>query len=203
MKLSHGRWAGLVLSAGAVLVSILGAEFALRLFLPDNIDRQSIALHVKQDLPGLRPEILYERDALGLRRLSLDPAHKPPGAVRILCIGASTTDQPTQDTANTWCGLLQVELTELFTGRGLVIETATLAQGGWLVPDLVARISKPLDTLQPDIVIVLMGINDLAFNGGPDYVYKGLSARLASIDRHDPGPEAPHQAWCETFSQLC
>jgi lysophospholipase L1-like esterase len=173
------------------------------LFFPDNIDRQSIALHVKQDLPGLQPEILYERDALGLRRLSLNPNYKPADAIRILCVGASTTDQPTQDTANTWCGMLQLKLTELFSDRGVGIETATLAQGGWRVPDLVARINDRIDTLQPDIVIVLMGINDLAFNGGPGYVYTGLSDRLAAIGHRDSSLKSSFWGRCEAVSYLC
>jgi len=192
-----------VVSVLAVLVLVMGVEFALRLFAPMSPDGGPISLHVRQALPGLRQEILYERDALGLRRLSLDPAHKLPGAVRILCVGASTTDQPTQDTATTWCGLLQLKLVERFSGRDVVIETATLAQGGWRVPDLVWRMSNQVDGLRPDIVIVLMGINDLAFNGGPDYVYTGLSDRLASIDRRDPGLKSGFWTRCETFSQLC
>jgi hypothetical protein len=173
------------------------------LFFPANIDRQSIALHVKQDLPGLQPEILYERDALGLRRLTLNPNHKPAGTIRILCAGASTTDQPTQDTANTWCGLLQLKLTERFSNRGVSIETATLAQGGWRVPDLIARMNDQIGILQPDIVIVLMGINDLAFNGGPGYLYTGLSDRLAAIGHRDSSLKSGFWGQCEAVSYLC
>lgn len=203
LKLSYGRWAVLALSAGAVLLSVLVAEFALRLFVPANIDRQSIALPVKQDLPGLQPEILYERDASGLRGLSLNPNYKPAGAVRIICAGASTTDQPTQDTASTWCGMLQLKLTELFLDRGVGIETATLAQGGWRVPDLIARMNDQVAMLQPDIVIVLMGINDLSFNGGPGYRYTGLSDRLAVIGHRDSALKSGFWGRCGTFSNLC
>jgi len=203
LKSSFGLGTMVMVSILAVFVPVMGAEFALRLFPSLSVERGPVSLRVRQALPGLRQEILYERDAFGLRTLSLDPARKPPGAVRILCIGASTTDQPTQDTADTWCSLLQVSLTERFSGLGFVIETATLAQGGWRVPDLIARMNDQVGTLQPDIVVILMGINDLAFNGGPGYLYTGLPDRLTSIAAHHAEIKTGFWGRCETISHLC
>ena len=54
----------MVVSVLAVFVPVMGAEFALQLFAPVSVDQGPISLRVRQDLPGLHPEILYERDAL-------------------------------------------------------------------------------------------------------------------------------------------
>ena len=99
--------------------------------------------------------------------------------------------------------MLQLKLTELFLDRGVGIETATLAQGGWRVPDLITRMNDQITILQPDIVIVLMGINDLSFNGGPGYRYTGLSDRLDAIGYRDSSLKSGFWGRCGTLSSLC
>ena len=101
---------------------------------------------------------------------------KDEGAIRIICLGASTTDQPTQDTENIWCSLLE---SELETATSFEVETAALGRGGWRAVDLLYWVNQNIDEYAPDFVIVLMGINDLTWGGGPNYSYDGLSEILA------------------------
>lgn len=189
------------LVATSVLLSVLVIEIALRWFAP--VSLKAISLRVEQDLPGLSRSIRYERDDLGLLRIGMWPLRKSPDDIRILCIGASTTDQPTQDTEHTWCAQLQMLLHGRFSEKRIVVQTATFAQGGWRIADLVARVPDILDVLNPDVVITLMGVNDLAFNGGAGYEYKGISDRITSIRNREV--TASYEFWrrCEASSQLC
>jgi len=201
VKIRSSKSAIVVLIAAGVLVPLLVVELALRWLAP--VSLKAVSSTVKQSLPGLRPEIVYERDDLGLRRLGMETSRKAMADVRILCIGASTTDQPTQETRDTWCAQLQVLLQEKFSPQRVRIETATFAQGGWRMADLVARVPSVLDDFHPDIVTVLMGVNDLSFNGGIEYAYKGIAERVASIQSREVSLGLGLWHRCQVVSQLC
>ena len=55
---------------------------------------------------------------------------KTDGTIRILCIGASTTQQPIQNTEDIWSALLEKNLQQAFALKDVRIEVATYGSGG-------------------------------------------------------------------------
>lgn len=183
-----------VASFAVVAVCAVVAELLLRFAAPLPAQQR---LRLRQDLPGLAPEIVYERNAFGFRALSMRTREKPPGVVRVLCLGASTTDQPTQSTEDTWCGRLERALAPELAALGLGIETAAFGRGGMRAADLLRWARAELPAYEPDLVVTLLGINDLTWNGGPDYRYDG---------RLEPAPPARGTSLgqrCRRVSELC
>jgi lysophospholipase L1-like esterase len=86
------------------------------------------------------------------------PAKKPPGAMRILCAGGSTTfDILSVNDSQTWPWQMEQILRE----RGLDAEVFNAGFPGWTsLENLVSLAVRDLD-LDPDIVVLYQGINDL------------------------------------------
>jgi lysophospholipase L1-like esterase len=164
-------------------------------------------LPVRQSLPGLKPEVFYRRNAYGLRTDAAIPGPKAPGTRRLLCLGASTTDQATQNLEDTWCAKLAATLSLQLRDSGIRIESASYGRGGYRSVDLLAWAEDSLLAIEPDVVVVLTGINDLAWNGGPGYRYQGLDSALAHSRRvRGPKPERPPgilRRACPVALQLC
>jgi lysophospholipase L1-like esterase len=118
---------------------------------------------VTQNIRGLKEIVTYERNEFGFRSLSMKLKEKPANTIRILCLGASTTDQTTQDTRDTWSGILEKKLNEKFSGKNIFIEVAARGRSGELIADRAKWLKSSLLKFQPDIVVTLEGINDLAF----------------------------------------
>ena len=178
----------------AAATTLIGTELLLRTLAP-----LPAAVSVKirdQTLPGLHPTVVYERNAWGLRSLSMRSERKPEGTVRILALGASTTDSPTQNAADTWWGVLEARLRErLPPAAGL--EVAAYGRGGAPAVHRLAWARRHLDRLDPDVVITLEGINDLAWHGGPGYRYAGLEDALRRVPEEEPTRS------CSRWSELC
>ena len=64
------------------------------------------SLEVLQNVNGLKQTITYTTIGGGIRSANLKTIDKPKNSVRLLCLGASTTDQATQRTEDTWCAHL-------------------------------------------------------------------------------------------------
>ena len=147
-------------------VTVLLMEAALWAFFPvsNKIEYKQM---VSQNIPGLKKIITYDRNEFGFRSLSMKTKEKPVNTIRILCLGASTTDQTTQNTADTWSGLLEKKLKPIFAAKGINIEVAARGRSGELISDRLKWVKSSVMEFQPDIVVTLEGINDLAF-AGPD-----------------------------------
>ncbi len=122
-----------------------------------------------QNQPGLKREIVYQIDDNGLRALSPIEPEKPGNLIRILCLGASTTDQSTQETGDTWCGILEANLREHYKDSSVKFQTMAFGRGGFRAIDSALWLEDHMEKIKPDIVVTLLGINDLCWNGGPDY----------------------------------
>jgi lysophospholipase L1-like esterase len=84
---------------------------------------------------------------------------KPPGTVRVACLGASTTVQGPEDDA-TYPALLEAKLRERFPG--LPLEVLNLGVSAtW--SDYWLERSDELFALEPDLLVQYDGINDVAF----------------------------------------
>lgn len=195
-RVSPARALVLVMLA-AILCTAL-AEALLWTLLPM---RSGTRVAYSQSLPGVKSRIVYTADRYGLRSLSDWTLPKPPGTIRVLCLGASTTNQPTQSTEDTWSAILQRLLETQLAGSGVAIQVAAFGGGGQRVFNRVAWCEENLDRFDPDIVVTLEGINDLCFNGGPDYSYSGSEARIASL-RRAPSKSPGLKRFFQTNSQL-
>ena len=85
------------------------------------------------------------------------------------------------------------------------METASFGRGGWTAVDNLAFASDTLSRFEPDVVILLLGINDLTWHGGSSYHYSSLdsSLRVAAPRRlSTPAPSGVRRL-CERLSQLC
>jgi hypothetical protein len=136
----------------------------------------------EQDLPGLQPNITYTQNIYGFRSETMKSKAKPDDTIRVICVGASTTEQVTQSTPDMWCSKLAGQLV---VEDGTRLETAAYGCSGSRALDVLFWVRDTLPRYQPDIVITLLGINDLAFNGGPGYEYRDLeSATPTACARH-------------------
>jgi lysophospholipase L1-like esterase len=157
----------------SIAISLVFAEILLRLFYPLEIHkfsdytRVSTPIHLKfsQNLPNVNPEVIVATNKYGFRTLSMSSKSKPSGVIRILCLGASTTISETQSTDDIWCALLE----KMLKARSFNVETAAFGASGWSAVDLLDwTVHNALD-YHPDLVILLMGINDLTWAGGPGW----------------------------------
>ena len=180
--------------AGALTIAFVGMELALRAFLPTT---RTTRVEVKrQTIPGIQREVTYERNEFGLRSLSLSSEHKPSATVRILVLGGSTTDAPYQDSGDTWWGHLDERLRARFGPAGVQVEVAAFGRGGRTAIDRLAWARANLERFDPDVVVTLEGINDLAWHGGADYHYSDLPSALAAAS-------SPARRHCSDWSQVC
>ncbi len=196
---------------GVLLASLLTAEVVLRFLAPvpagtEAPPGESLRVTVKQTLPGLQPEITYQRNAYGLRTTARIPGPREPGVTRILCLGASTTDQATQSLEDMWCSRLAEGLNRQFAEASLRFEAAAFGRGGYRAVDLLAWAQDSLAAIQADLVVLLVGINDLALVGGPEYRYAGLDASLArsrAVRSHPKAEPSRLYRFCPAPFQLC
>ena len=111
----------------SIIFAIIFMEALLWLFLQAPGDYR---VKFKQNLPGLKKEIVYSRNHYDFRALSMKNEKKDPRTIRIFCIGASTTMQDNQNTVETWSGILEQRLNNAFFSKGENIEIAAAGSGG-------------------------------------------------------------------------
>ncbi len=186
------------------LVGMAIADLMLWVFLPVPLERpHAVTRKLKQNLPGLKKEIEYTRNAFGFRSVSMKRKEKAPGTIRIICMGASTTDQSMQNTEDIWSSILEKSLNEAFKSTGFRIETAAYGHGGTRTAELLYWAEPKLLEFEPDLVITLVGINDLCLNGYPGYSYSSLGERLEEIAQKESEDESDLWHRCRAISQVC
>lgn len=183
---------------GATLVlCLVASELVLRLAFPVPYE-SPVRLEFTQNLPGLKRHLVYEENQWGVRSLSMQALEKPEGTIRILAMGGSTTKQDTQSTADTWTGVLETRLNEALAGEGRV-EVLALGRSGKTAASRVAELQPSIERFDPDILITLEGVNDLAWNGLPGYAYAGPS----EFDDLAVGQAPTLLSRCRESLQLC
>lgn len=150
-------------------ITLAGLEILLQLFLP--APSLGFSQPFRQNIAGLKNNFVYDRNDWGLRSRSMKTLNKPANTIRIIVLGASTTDQATQATDDTWSGILEKKMTQHFASKNLSVEVAAYGRGGDTIYDTYCWAKDNLESMQPDLVIVLQGINDMAWNGGHDYSF--------------------------------
>ncbi|MDH3467438.1 MAG: hypothetical protein OES26_16265 [Gammaproteobacteria bacterium] len=131
---------------------MIAAEVVLWAFLPIHAQDPSVVKNFFQDIPGIKKEVTYARTDLGVWSLSITAIEKPYNFVRILFLGASTADQPTQNVEDTWCALLERWLdTKYFNKRGLRFQAVSFGRGGFRAIQNAEYALLNTDRIDPDI----------------------------------------------------
>lgn len=164
------------------IVTFLFTEAALWLFAPIPL-HQPVSQTYKLNLPGVKESVLYTLDERGLRTSPRKSEKRAGSTIRILAMGASTTQSVTQSFEDTWYGILEQQLNKDRSSDQKRVEVAGWGQGGLKVWNGYQFCEDGLADYHPDIVITLWGVNNLAFDGGPEYAYTNRTKRLAEIDR--------------------
>jgi lysophospholipase L1-like esterase len=198
--LRRSRAPGLWLALASTLLTLAGLEAGLEaglwLFhpLPDPYEAAKITtgprvkdgayvpssfaphfvFHVRAEpgLPGIdqRPRT-FSMNNLGYRGDSL-AITKPPGEVRVFMVGGSTTECLYLDDPEAVTAVLQRRLRALLPGVNVRVYGA--GHSGDRSFDHVAMVAHRIAHLQPDVIVVFAGINDvLAGLRGRDYLMMG------------------------------
>ncbi|MDH3772492.1 MAG: hypothetical protein OET79_16090, partial [Nitrospirota bacterium] len=80
----------------------------------------------------------------------------------------------------------------------LKLQTVVFGRGGMRASDNVIWIKKMFDKVEPDIVITLLGINDLAWNGGKGYKYQSVTELFQKENK-----DTVKKKYCREYSQIC
>lgn len=146
----------------SIIISVIVLEFALQLTLPQpqfdtrlmlypHINRQ---LRVK--LPGVAPIVHYSTNRWGLR--GDEPPDDWEAYHTIITIGGSTTHSGFIDDAQTWSALLQSNLNETVDS----VWVANAGIDGHSTRGHLILMEEIIREVHPDMIIFLVGINDLA-----------------------------------------
>lgn len=159
----------------ALLVVLAGIELALRVvpFPAFELDEIRFDLDDSRYVP--HPYLAYvprpswdhvdpasghrwHHNALGFRGPEI-PRIKPPGTLRIVCLGGSSTYGHTEsDDAHTWPGQLQALLDETQPGRVQVINAGVSGRNTFeMTVDMAVRLTD----LQPDLYLYYESYNDV------------------------------------------
>ena len=161
------------------LICLLVLEFALRRIAPlqdpyaaYKVPRESINQYIKSehpknlrlvtepenDLPGLRGPNLFTTNNMGFRGDDL-AIPKPANEFRIFMVGGSTTECLYLDDSKAITRVLQNELNKQTTN--LTVKVFGAGKSGDASDDHCSMIIHRIVQLQPDMIIVFAGINDL------------------------------------------
>lgn len=174
-----------------VILSCAGVELALRIVAPVQPCDQSTRLVFEQHTAGLAPEVVYQRNSLGLRTADGRELDTSAAQKRILCLGASTTDQATQNWADTWCGTLE----GLLRASGIPVQAASFGRGGMNASDAADALERLLALARPDLVVTLLGVNDMTWRRASPY-----ERVVTVVDCPSPVTVVDR---CAQFSQIC
>ena len=159
-----------LLATAGLSVGLVLTEIVLRRYFPLS-SPNGRTMNLRHIVPGISPKTEYRVDERHIRTRGLWSEPKQPGVIRVLCVGASTTDQAFQSFSDTWYGLTEARATKEL---GLQVEFGGHGVGGVTSAQLLGWLKCNLDAVQPDMLITLEGVNDLVWRGGPEYRYEGV-----------------------------
>jgi lysophospholipase L1-like esterase len=177
----HSNWQGVASAALAIVLVALLAEVGLRMFSPvpspyEEIERlkprinqyirfeypkyYAAVTEAEPGLPGLSGMHQFTTNNMGFRGDPLlDP--KPPREFRVFMVGGSTTECFYLDDKDDIARVVQRELSAV-APEDTTIRVYNVGLSGAASDDHVAMISQRLVHLEPDLVVVFCGINDLS-----------------------------------------
>jgi lysophospholipase L1-like esterase len=196
-----GRGVGALLALGSLVVSLAVAELGLRLAhpLPDPYaalkqvpdvswpgsayvpsafaPHYALTVRAEPGLPGIDPAPRrFSHDNLGYRGDSL-ATPKPAGELRVFMVGGSTTECMFLDDREAVTARLQAYLRQALPGANVRVYGA--GKSGDRSWDHVAMTAHRIAHLQPDVIVVFAGVNDvMAGVAGRDYLMRAETRPL-------------------------
>lgn len=162
-------------------VSLIVAELSLRIILPSSIFhpsldlRPNIRMEIVNDTPGVTAIGYHTTNSLGLR--GEEPPENWDEYFTVITVGGSTTHCFYMDDQKTWPHHLQENLRtfydKVWIGNGGLIGNSTRGH--------IVFMREVIPRLNPDMVIVLCGINDLGLSLKPSMLQEGLPWERASL----------------------
>jgi lysophospholipase L1-like esterase len=178
----------------SAIVAILLCEAILQFILPSSHNNgyyirpphlKRVLKPTQDVMPGISGESKFITNSIGIRGDEIEPHH----AYRILAIGGSTTECLYLNQSETWPHLLQTELRKKSQRQNVWVGNAGMS-GKTTRNYLTAIKYLPIQQLKIDVVVFLIGIND-------------LSKRLSRDVEYDPNffdkPYAEKKLVAETF----
>jgi len=179
----------LVIAAAALLLAELGMWLVAPLADPYQAERRtatyirraqpphaSSRFEAEPGLPGMKGVTRWTTNNLGFRGGEL-VSPKPVDELRVFLIGGSTTECLILDDADSLDAVVQRTMQERVAGRAQV-RVYNAGYSGDRSDDHVAILTQRIVHLQPDIIVVFAGINDLlAAIHGHDYLHLPTEAR--------------------------
>lgn len=210
----------LALVAGSTVLALLAFEGVLRVagLRPSRPPDRLAVTHVRpadpplgwELVPGAESRWLYRADAFGPERLVTARINeqglrgpsvsqtKPPGVLRVVCIGDSITFGNGVQDDETWPARLQEELR-----IGLepdVVEVLNCGVEGYSTAEEVAFLEAKLFAFEPDVVVLGYFVNDAAYDGSPELEPPGPIRRwILRLVGNDPIAPA---RWLRSVSWL-
>ena len=114
-------------------------------------------LDLNNDIPGFKKNVrlIFGNDQV--RYLNWTPGEKPPGTVRVFCIGGWATLGMLQGAQDTWWGQLHSQLTK----AGLKVEMAARGFERTGIIGMAGSTTALIDRLKPDVIILNTGYDDV------------------------------------------
>jgi len=155
-RLRFGRWSVVDPRSAAVNSRLYAPHAWLGRFPRPNSDVFTEGRHIRINTLGYRgPECAQAR---------------PPGVLRIVCIGGSTTfDVKVSDDDKTWPAQLQADLRRRTGLAG--VEVVNAATNGYALPRTIIDLALRTLDLRPDWIICYPGVNDLAYADRTDHQF--------------------------------
>lgn len=181
------------------MFALLLTEGALWTFIP--IEKMAYQVKIRPELRGVKDEVVLDVTRFGVRSASLKSLRKGARTIRVMCIGASTTQSEFQSSRDAWWGILEAQLQREFPEKK--IELIAYGEGGAGAFRTVEWVRQNRQRYQPDVVVTLLGINDLVWHGGAGYHYD-RAASLAHVRnvKNEIGVGTRVRTFLSDYSQL-
>jgi len=152
----------------------------------------SVRWSSRTDIPGLKSEIVFEKwqGLRGKTWTEQSRLEKQQGTLRVLVVGASTTESPAQESADAWWGVLETHLNSLPSLSAKKVEVLALGQSGFQASQIAEKLPAHLSRLTPDLLVTLLGVNDMVWPERMDsqlalrYRFRASLRSASQIYRH-------------------
>ncbi|MCP4609820.1 MAG: hypothetical protein GY845_14020 [Planctomycetes bacterium] len=173
----------ILLILGSVILACLFCDIALWLIAPvkhpypDNILNLYLNLSPKvmatlepdgKIMPGVSSPTRFTTNAFGFRSSRMQSIEKPVNVRRIFCIGGSTTECHYIDDQDVWTEQLN-QILQTKMSPDLTVDVINAGVAGHSTREHLTILSQRIIPFEPDLVIVMAGINDLVLQMAPDY----------------------------------
>jgi len=150
---------------------------------------------IVKGLPGM---VNYTTDQFGFRGPRPVALSKDPEGLRVIAVGGSTTECKSLDDTQTWPELVYQKLKDDVPG----LEVINAGFSGENSRDHIALVSQRLVPFKPDIILFLVGINDLELQMKPDYSPL-REDRRSLVEESSPSPTSMMKVLVAHYSHVC